>query len=86
MVVAVLLVAGCGRDGASHAGTSDAEATPVTTVVSVSLPEDSMQCANPPPSGVCQRSLFVAPQLHHCSNTVAERSNTTADGGGLDKS
>lgn len=78
--------AGCGRDGAGHAGTSDAEATLVTTVVSASLLEDSMQCANPPPSGVYQRSLFAAPQLHHCSNTVAERSNTTADGGGLDKS
>lgn len=85
MVVAALLVAGCGRDGAGHAGAGDAEAAPVTTVVSASLPEDSMQCANPPPSGVCRRSLF-APQLHHCSNTVAEKSNTTADGGGLDKS
>ncbi|PQQ13900.1 uncharacterized protein Pyn_06404 [Prunus yedoensis var. nudiflora] len=77
--------AGCGRDGAGHAGTSDAETALVTTVVSASLLEDSMQCANPPPSGVCRRSLF-APQLHHCSNTVAEQSNTTADGGGLDKS
>ncbi|KAM1022369.1 hypothetical protein ACFX15_042521 [Malus domestica] len=75
---------GIARDGTDHTGTSDAEATPVKTIAPTSFPEDSIQSANPPPSSIHQAGLFASPLLQHCNNSVTERSNTTADGGGSD--
>lgn len=83
-----LLVAGAGKDGVSHVGSSDAEASPLTTMTSTLLSEgDTRHSVNQIPSpGESQKGLFVTPQLHQCKNTVAERSNLAGHEGDSDKS
>ncbi|XP_024020745.1 uncharacterized protein LOC21389324 [Morus notabilis] len=65
------------RDGAGCGIGSDAEAAPLTTVASASVPEgNATDSANPPPSSAeSQKGLFSAPQLHHCNNSIVERSH-----------
>lgn len=83
-----LLVAGAGKDGVSHVGSSDVEASPLTTMTSTLLSEgDTRHSVNQIPSpGESQKGLFVTPQLHQCKNTVAERSNLAGHEGDSDKS
>ncbi|XP_075642525.1 calcineurin-binding protein 1-like [Castanea sativa] len=81
-------LAGAGKDGASHVGGSDVEASPLTTMTSTLLSEgDTRHSVNQMPSpGESQKGLFVTLQLHQCKNTVAERSNLAGHEGDSDKS
>ena len=80
-----MLVAGAGKDGVSHVGSSDVEAAPLTTVVSTLLSDgDSRHSVNRLSS---PSESQKGPLLHQCKNTVVERSNLVGhEGGDSDKS
>lgn len=77
LIVLGTMVVGGVRDGAGCGIGSDAEAAPLTTVASASVPEgNATDSAKPPPSSAeSQKGLFSAPQLHHCNNSIVERSH-----------